>query len=160
MDKVEELRKRFHDARHLCYAYAVGTEQPQTRVNDDGEPSGTAGRPIMGQIQSFGLHNVLVVVVRYFGGILLGTGGLTVAYKTAAQDALQQAQIVERAVEVPLHVSFDYLVMNDVMKAVKEARLRVLNPVYGQQCSLDVLCPQASLPALKNRLSNIESVEL
>ncbi len=160
MDKVEELRKRFHDARHVCYAYAVGTGQPQTRVNDDGEPSGTAGRPIMGQILSFGLHNVLVVVVRYFGGILLGTGGLTVAYKTAAQDALQQAQIVERAVEVPLHVSFDYLVMNDVMKAIKEARLRVLNPVYGQQCSLDVLCPQASLPALKNRLSNIESVEL
>ena len=152
MSIVESYRKRFYDARHVCYAYSVGTDNPQTRVNDDGEPSGTAGRPIMGQIQSNGLNNILIIVVRYFGGILLGTGGLIVAYKSAAADAIENAQIVEKIVEIPMHLQFDYLVMNDVMKIIKDANLSVMNPVYDLDCSFDILCPKSCYESLKNRL--------
>ncbi len=160
MSIVESYRKRFYDARHVCYAYSVGTDNPQTRVNDDGEPSGTAGRPIMGQIQSYGLNNILIIVVRYFGGILLGTGGLIVAYKSAAADAIENAQIVEKIVEIPMHLQFDYLVMNDVMKIIKDANLSVMNPVYDLDCCFDILCPKSCYESLKNRLLKVESLVL
>ncbi len=160
MEKVDAFRKRFYDARHVCYAYSIGVENPQTRVNDDGEPSGTAGRPIMGQILSFGLNNILIIVVRYFGGILLGTGGLIVAYKSAAADALGNARVVEKIQEEPLHLQFDYLVMNDVMKILKDEKLNVMNPVYGQDCHFDLLCPKSRVGALKDRLLKVESIVL
>lgn len=160
MSIVDSYRKKFYDARHVCYAYTVGTDNPQTRVNDDGEPSGTAGRPIMGQIQSFGLNNILIIVVRYFGGILLGTGGLIVAYKSAASEAIQAAEVVEKIVEIPIHLQFDYLVMNDVMKILKDEKLSVMNPIYDQDCCFDILCPKSRYEVLKSRLLKVESLVL
>ncbi len=160
MAKVEEIRKRYHDARHACYAYSVGVEQPQTRANDDGEPSGTAGKPILGQIRSFGLDNVVIVVVRYFGGILLGTGGLTVAYKTAAAEALAAGEKVEKTLECDLCLECDYLCLNDVMKIAKEQNLTLLNPVYDQICRMTLRCPKSRVEALRLRLEKIESLRL
>ena len=155
---VERYRRQYHDARHCCYAYSVGAENPQTRANDDGEPSGTAGRPILGQIASFALSNVVIVVVRYFGGILLGTGGLTVAYKSAAADALQRGSIVEKTVEYPLSLACDYLRVNEVMKIVKERKLPMLSPVYDQVCSMTLMVPRSELPSLRERLEKVPSL--
>ncbi len=117
--RLEHYRKAYHDARHVCYAYMLGAEREEFRANDDGEPSGTAGRPILGQINSAGLTNILVVVIRYFGGILLGTGGLIVAYKEATRDAISNATIVERDVMVKKRLVFGYEKMNEVMKTLK-----------------------------------------
>ncbi len=155
---VEGYRKRFHDARHCCYAYSVGVEQPQTRANDDGEPSGTAGRPILGQISSFQLNNVVIVVVRYFGGVLLGTGGLTVAYKTAAAEALKAGTIVDKTLEVPLSLSCDYLCINDVMKLVKDEKLQSVAPVYDQVCRMTLMVPKSRLEGIRGKLEKIESL--
>ncbi len=160
MSLVEDLRKRYHDARHCCYAYSVGVDSPQTRANDDGEPSGTAGRPILGQIRSFGLDNVLIAVVRYFGGVLLGTGGLTVAYKSAAADALEKAQTVEKTLEDAICLSCDYLCINEVMKLVKEEKLGLVDPVYDQVCTMTLRVPKSSRESLENRLLKIESLRL
>lgn len=160
MEKVGELRKRFHDARHVCFAYSVGVEQPQTRAGDDGEPSGTAGRPILGQISSYGLNNVLIIVVRYFGGILLGTGGLTVAYKTAASEALAAAAVVEKTLLSDISFSCDYVCVNEVMKLVKEEKLSVTDAVYDQTCLFTVACAKSSRERLIGRLEKIDSVRL
>ena len=113
--QLEMLRKQYHDARHHCYAYRLGEEPYEIRYNDDGEPSGTAGKPIFGQIQSFGLTNVLIVVVRYFGGVKLGTGGLIQAYKTAAKDAIENGKIITKIWTGKLEIRFNYLQMNDVI---------------------------------------------
>jgi len=133
---LEELRKEYYDARHHCYAYVTGFDKSAWRVNDDGEPSGTAGRPIHGQIQSKDLTNILIVVIRYFGGIKLGVGGLINAYKTAAADALSQAEIVERTVNEIYKLNFTYEAMNDVMKIVKDDGLQLLNTQFDLECSL------------------------
>lgn len=127
---LETYRKEYYDARHVCYAYMLGADREEFRANDDGEPSGTAGRPILGQINSFGLTNILVIVVRYFGGILLGTGGLIVAYKEATQDALNNASIVERDVMLYKEWRFSYEKMNDVMKALKAIEAKILEQGY------------------------------
>lgn len=127
---LDEYRRRYHDARHCCYAYVLGADGAEWRANDDGEPSGTAGRPILGQIHSFGLTQVLVVVVRYFGGILLGTGGLIVAYKEATADALSRADIVERVVTERQELTFGYEEMDRVMRALRQRGARIINQDY------------------------------
>ncbi|MBL7903530.1 MAG: YigZ family protein [Bacteroidales bacterium] len=134
--ELEAIRKEYYDARHHCYAYVIGFNREAYRINDDGEPSGTAGRPIHGQILSYDLTNVLIVVVRYFGGIKLGVSGLINAYKTAAGDALSQAEIAEMTVNEVYEVSFDYTVMNEIMKIVKEENLELLNTKFDLDCSL------------------------
>lgn len=137
-EHLDRIKKQYFDARHHCYAYALGPKGETFRANDDGEPSGTAGRPIHGQILSAGLTNVLVIVVRYFGGILLGTSGLIVAYKEASRDALSQAQIKECTVDNRYRIQFDYLSMNSVMKILKEYSMVPQNQQYDMACSLEV----------------------
>lgn len=123
---LEQYRKDFFDARHVCYAWVLGPNRDASRCSDDGEPSGTAGRPIMGRLDSLGLTNILVVVVRYFGGILLGTGGLVVAYREATADALQQAEIVTKDVLLPRTLRFPYEQMNSVMRTLKDIEAQIL----------------------------------
>lgn len=131
IDEVKELldkyRKEYYDARHVCYAYMLDPDQTEFRANDDGEPSGTAGRPILGQIRSNNLTCILVVVVRYFGGILLGTSGLIVAYKEATADALHNAEIIEKAVMLPRTLRFPYEKMNEAMRTLKEINAHILS---------------------------------
>lgn len=135
---VAGLKKEYHDARHHCYAYRLGYLGDRFRANDDGEPSGSAGRPILGRIDSAGLSDVLVVVVRYFGGIKLGIPGLIRAYKTATEDALASAGIVEKTAAVQYGVYFDYLRMNDVMKLLKDMKIEVLSRDFGESCAVTV----------------------
>jgi len=135
-NELEQIRKDYYDARHHCYAYVIGFDKSAWRANDDGEPSGTAGRPIYGQLQSKDLTNVLLVVVRYFGGIKLGVSGLINAYKSAAADALAQADIVERTVNEIYELKFNYDAMNDIMKIVKDDGLLLLNTQFDLECSL------------------------
>lgn len=134
---LQQYRKQFFDARHVCYAYILGADRDQTRANDDGEPSGTAGRPILGQINSMELTNILVIVVRYFGGILLGTGGLIVAYKEATQDALQQAELLEIEVKAQHRVRYTYELTQTVMRYIKDAKAQQLQTDYDNtHCTL------------------------
>ncbi len=138
---IANIKKEYFDARHHCYAWRIGAGGEQWRANDDGEPSGTAGRPILGQMLSSGLSDMLIVVVRYFGGILLGTSGLIVAYRSAAADAIANAAIVEKTATERYEISFDYSQMNAVMKYLKEQRLAPLNPQWGSQCTLQTCVP-------------------
>lgn len=155
---LEAYRKTYYDARHVCYAYAIGPDASETRTSDDGEPSGTAGRPIQGQIQSFGLTNVLVVVIRYFGGILLGTGGLVVAYKSAAADALQAAEILEKTVDVEFSIHFEFPYMNDVMKLVKSLEAQILEQNYDTNCGMRLRIRKRDAEHLEKALSKIETL--
>ena len=125
-DILASYRKKYYDARHVCYAYMLGADKADFRANDDGEPSSTAGKPILGQINSYDLTNVLVIVVRYYGGVNLGTGGLIVAYRTAAADALDHATIETRLVEEVITYSFPYPMMNAVMRVIKEMQPRIV----------------------------------
>jgi uncharacterized YigZ family protein len=135
---LDLLRKEHPKARHHCYAYRMGLDKNNFRANDDGEPSGTAGKPILGQIDSFGLSNVFIVVVRYFGGTLLGTSGLINAYRQGAQDALQKALIVEKIVEDSFRLTFPYAIMPDVMNAVKKLEINVVNQVFEEDARLEI----------------------
>ena len=126
-ENLERLRKEHFSARHWCYAYQIGTEKIQYRANDDGEPNNSAGMPIYGQIQSFGLTNILIVVVRIFGGTKLGVGGLITAYKTTAQLAIEASEIVEKTIDVFFEITFDYKNMNKVMRVIKEKQLQIVN---------------------------------
>lgn len=135
---LENLRKIYYDARHHCYAYVLGARQETYRANDDGEPSSTAGKPIYGQILSFGLTNVLIVVVRYFGGTKLGTSGLITAYKTASADALSKASVVEKTVMRHYTVSFPYERMNRVMRIVKDLQLQVVGQDADTECRMEI----------------------
>lgn len=148
-------RKKYHDARHLCYAYVLGAERIHYRANDDGEPSGTAGRPILGQINARGLTDVLVVVVRYFGGILLGTGGLITAYKEAAAEALNQALIVEKTVDCMMEVFFEYAFMDAVMSAVKMFGARITAQEFNENCRIKLTAPVAHKSMLCNELEKV-----
>ena len=154
-ERLQDFRKAYYDARHVCYAYVLGAGGAEWRANDDGEPSGTAGRPILGQINSRGLTDVLVVVVRYFGGILLGTGGLITAYKAAAADALDRAPVAERTVERTVSVRFEYPLMNEVMRAVKDIGAQVLSQSYDQDCRLVLSIRLHDAPALLGRLEKL-----
>lgn len=149
--KLDEYRKKYHDARHVCYAYVVGKtdEDCVTRSSDDGEPSGTAGKPMLTQLVSNGLHDVMAVVVRYFGGVLLGTGGLVVAYRSAMEDALQNARIVEKTVEDEITVDFEYEKMNSIMKVVKDNSLKIVSQQFDLKCSVTVLVPKSKTAMVK-----------
>lgn len=155
---LEGYRKTYYDARHVCYAYALGPDASETRANDDGEPSGTAGRPILGQIQSVGLTNILVVVIRYFGGILLGTGGLVVAYKAAAADALQNAEILQKTIDLDFAIRFEFPFMNDVMKLVKTLDVQILSQDYDMDCGMKLRIRQRDAERLESALGKIETL--
>lgn len=157
-EKVREKQKEYHDARHHCYAWRIGQGEGETKVGDDGEPSGTAGRPILGQILSAGLTNVVVVVVRYFGGIKLGTGGLIVAYKEATSDALQNAQIETRTFNARLTVTFPYLAMNGVMKALKDSSAKVLSQNFDTDCGMSLSIRLGEKDGLVARLTDVDGV--
>ena len=150
------LRKEYHDARHHCYAYRLGHLGEVFRSSDDGEPSGSAGRPILGQIDSAGLSDVLVVVVRYFGGIKLGIPGLIRAYKTSTADALASGTIVEKIASRKFRISFGYLAMNDVMKIIKDMSLPVLSQDFGLDCSAEL---SVRLDSVEDFLSRAGAVE-
>lgn len=135
---IDSLKKEYHDARHHCYAYRLGLDGAKFRANDDGEPSGSAGRQILGQLDSAGLSDVLVVVVRYFGGIKLGIPGLIRAYRTSTADALSKAEVVEKVAGKNYRLTFDYLAMNDVMKVLKDLNIPQSNQDFGTSCSIDV----------------------
>ena len=149
---VDSLKKEYHDARHHCFAYRLGLDGSRYRMNDDGEPSSTAGRPILSQIDSAGLSDVLVVVVRYFGGIKLGVPGLIKAYKTAAQDALAQAAKVEKTAAVSYHIEFDYMNMDSVMRTLKDMDIPQSGQNFGQLCSMDIRVRLSQQEELTKRL--------
>jgi len=156
---LEKYRKDYYDARHVCYAYSIGPEGEEYRANDDGEPSGTAGRPILGQIQSFGLTNILVVVIRYFGGILLGTGGLVVAYKTAAAEALTAAVIMEKTVDQDFRFRFEFPFMNDVMRIVKNLDAQIVEQGYEMDCIMHLRIRKNDAPRLEAALGKVETLQ-
>ena len=153
---VDGLKKKYHDARHHCYAYRLGLDGSRFRANDDGEPASSAGRPILGQIDSAGLSDVLVVVVRYFGGIKLGIPGLIRAYKSSTADALAQAQVMEKVAGRNYRLDFDYLSMNAVMKVVKDLSLPQKDLSFGEACSLTVRVRLSAEADFCSRMSGIE----
>lgn len=154
-DIVAQYRAKYYDARHVCYAYMLGAEYKDFRANDDGEPSSTAGKPILGQINSRSLTDVLVVVVRYYGGVNLGTGGLIVAYRTAAADALDHCQQVARQVEETITYEYPYIMMNDVMRIVKELSPRILAQAFDNTCSITLAIRKSEAGKLRSRLQKL-----
>lgn len=154
-DIVAHYRKKYYDARHVCYAYVIGPDKSEFRANDDGEPSSTAGKPIHGQIVSRDLTNILVIVVRYYGGVNLGTGGLIVAYRSAAQEALDAAEIVEKQVEEVIVHNFQYAEMNAVMKVVKDTKCTVIAQNFDNDCTITLKIRQSEAEYLKERLKKI-----
>lgn len=159
-DIVAELKKKYHDARHHCYAYRLGYLGDRFRANDDGEPSGSAGRPILGQIDSRGLSDVLVVVVRYFGGIKLGIPGLIRAYKTSTAEALDNAGTVEKIAGKWFRIDFGYGAMNQVMKVLKDMDLRQKDQDFGNECSLKAWVRLSVEDDFKDRLSGVEGCRI
>jgi uncharacterized YigZ family protein len=157
--ETDRLRKEYYDARHICWAYMLGPERKDFRSNDDGEPSGTAGKPILGQINSNGLTNILIAVVRYFGGIKLGTSGLIAAYKEAAAKAIGAAQIVEKTVDCRIAFSFEYPFVNDVMKIVKDMEPSIIIQVFDVNCNITLEIRKTRFEGLKNRLGKVESLQ-
>lgn len=158
--RVGDVQKKYYDARHVCYAYMLGAERTDFRANDNGEPSGTAGRPILGQINARGLTNVLVVVVRYFGGVKLGTGGLAAAYKLAAAEALGAANVVGRTMDEAVELRFEYAFMNDVMRIVKEEGADILAQDYDTACRMTLRIRKSTMPRLRARLQKVETMML
>ena len=157
---LETYQKKYYDARHVCYAYMLGHERKDFRANDNGEPSGTAGKPILGQINSYELTDVLIIVVRYFGGIKLGTSGLIVAYRTAASEALTNAKIEERTVDDMLTVLFEYPFMNDVMRIVKEEQPDILEQSYDMDCRMTLRIRRSMMGKLRARLEKVETLRV
>lgn len=157
-DYLEEYQKKYYDARHVCYAYMLGAERKEFRANDNGEPSGTAGKPILGQINSKELTDVLVIVVRYFGGIKLGTSGLIVAYRTAAAQALEEAEVIEKTVDEEVTVIFEYPFMNDVMRIVKEEEPEILEQTYDMDCLMRLRIRKSAMPRMRARLEKVETL--
>lgn len=152
---IEQYRKKYFDARHVCYAYMLGAERLQFRANDDGEPSGTGGKPILGQINSNELTDVLVVVIRYYGGVNLGTGGLIVAYRTAAAAAISDSTIVTRQVEELVKFSFPYVMMNSVMRIVKEMSPRIISQTYDNTCEMTFSIRKSEAAVLREKLDKL-----
>ncbi len=159
VDEVKQLidgyRKKYYDARHVCYAYMLGAERTEFRANDDGEPSSTAGKPILGQIYSAELTDILIVVVRYYGGVNLGTSGLIVAYREAAADAIAHCQVETRQVEEVVSYSFAYPMMNDVMRIVKDMGPRIVSQTYDNTCDIKLAIRQSEAPQLRQRLAKL-----
>lgn len=159
VDEVKELiaqyRKRYYDARHVCYAYMLGAERTEFRANDDGEPSSTAGKPILGQINSHELTDILIVVVRYYGGVNLGTSGLIVAYREAAADAIAHATVETRQVEELVRYSFAYPQMNDVMRIIKDMNPRIVSQTYDNTCEIVLSIRKGEADQLRQRLGKL-----
>ena len=159
VDEIKDLiagyRKKYYDARHVCYAYMLGPERLEFRANDDGEPSSTAGKPILGQINSNELTNILIVVVRYYGGVNLGTSGLIVAYREAAADALAHANIETRQVEEIVKYTFAYPQMNDVMRIVKDMNPRIVSQTYDNTCEIVLSIRKSEAEQLKSKLAKL-----
>lgn len=155
---LDSLRKQHHSARHWCYAFQIGTEKIHFRANDDGEPSNSAGMPIYGQIQSFEITNVLVVVVRYFGGIKLGVGGLIVAYRAAAQMALEASEIVEKTIDIHYLISFDYKNMNKVMRVIKEKNLDIVSQKMEMSCEIEIKTRKKNAEMVFDIFSNLYEI--
>lgn len=157
---LEQLKKEHHNARHHCYAWRLGKEEITFRANDDGEPSSTAGKPILGQLQSFDVTNVFLVVVRYFGGTLLGTGGLINAYKTAAADALNNAKIVTKIIRERYKVHFTYPLMNDVMMIIKQENLNIIDTQFEIECDLIFSVRKSESKRIEEIFQNFYGVEI
>lgn len=159
VDEVKEIvamyRKKYYDARHVCWAYMLGHERIEFRANDDGEPSSTAGKPILGQINSAELTNILVVVIRYYGGVNLGTGGLIVAYRTAAADAIANANIEERLIEEEIVYNYPYVMMNDVMRIVKDLQPRIVSQTFDNTCEIKLSIRKSEAPRLRSLLDKL-----
>ncbi|MEN9917613.1 MAG: hypothetical protein RL662_49 [Bacteroidota bacterium] len=156
--EIEKLRKEYYDARHICWAYMLGANRKEFRANDDGEPSGTAGKPILGQINSNELTDILVAVIRYFGGVKLGTSGLIVAYREAAAEAIQNAEIVDKTVDLDISFEFEYPFMNDVMKVVKDLEPSILEQQYNMDCYMCLRIRKGLFDEMVSRLKKIESL--
>lgn len=154
-DIVQAYRKKYYDARHVCYAYVLGHEREVFRANDDGEPSSTAGKPILGQINSNELTDILIVVVRYYGGVNLGTSGLIVAYRTAAAEALASSNVVVKQIETVITYNFPYVMMNSVMRVVKELKPRIISQNYDSTCEIKLGIRRSEAELLKSRLEKL-----
>ena len=154
-DILARYRKKYFDARHVCYAYMLGPERTEFRANDDGEPSSTAGKPILGQINSNELTDILIVVVRYYGGVNLGTSGLIVAYREAAADAISHSEIETRQVEEIITYNFPYPMMNDVMRIVKDMQPRIVSQTYDNTCEIRLSIRKSEAEQLRNRLQKL-----
>ena len=159
VEEIKEIlagyRKKYFDARHVCYAYMLGPERTEFRANDDGEPSSTAGKPILGQINSNELTDILIVVVRYYGGVNLGTSGLIVAYREAAADAIAHSKIETRQVEEIITYNFPYPMMNDVMRIVKDMQPRIVSQTYDNTCEIRLSIRKSEAEQLRNRLQKL-----
>jgi uncharacterized YigZ family protein len=159
VDEVKKIiavyRRKYYDARHCCYAYMLGPDREEFRANDDGEPSSTAGKPILGQINSAELTDILIVVVRYYGGVNLGTGGLIVAYRAAAAEAISNANIEIRQVEETIKYDFTYPMMNDVMRIVKELQPKIIDQKFDNTCSITLRIRKSEAELLKSRLKKL-----
>lgn len=159
-DCLEQLRKEFYDARHHCYAYQLGFDKSSYRINDDGEPSGTAGRPIFGQIQSFDLTNILIVVIRYFGGTKLGISGLINAYRTSAKEAIENNSIQTRTIDEIYKIQFKYPSMNRVMKIMKDHKLEQMDQIFEMECELKFIVRKGEANFIYDKLSKIEDLKI
>ena len=159
-DLIADYKKQYHNARHVCYAYVLGPDRDDFRFNDDGEPSGTAGKPILGQINARNLTNVLVVVVRYFGGILLGTGGLVTAYREAASDALEQAEIIEKTVDSGIRIEFEYPDIEVIMSTIRACEAEIVQQDFQATCTMVLLVPLAYKPSLIDSLEKVSKIEV
>lgn len=157
---LDDLRKQHHSARHWCYAFQTGTDKVYFRANDDGEPNNSAGMPIYGQIQSFEVTNVLVIVVRYFGGVKLGVGGLIAAYKTAAQMALEVSDIIEKTIDIHYLIRFDYKNMNKVMRVIKEKNLDIISQKMEMSCEIEIATRKKNAEMIFDIFSNLYEVEI
>jgi len=153
-EKLDLLRKKYYDATHHCYAYILGKDKKNFRANDDGEPNGTAGLPILGQIKSKNITNALVVVVRYFGGTKLGVGGLVSAYKTAAAEVLSQSKIIEKILSQSITFHFDYLQMNEIMKIIKDYELKILSQKFDNQCEITLQVREDLVEEITKKIAN------
>ncbi len=152
---VAEFRKKYYDARHVCWAYMLGADRTDFRANDDGEPSSTAGKPILGQINKNELTDILIIVVRYYGGVNLGTSGLIVAYRTVAAEAIANAEIVSQFVEEEVVFDFPYIMMNDVMKIIKDMSPRIISQTYDNTCEMKLSIRKSEAPMLKAKLDKL-----
>nr|WP_163216846.1 YigZ family protein [Bacteroides sp. 224] len=159
-DHLEVYQKKYYDSRHVCYAYMLGADRKDFRANDNGEPSGTAGKPILGQINSNELTDILVIVVRYFGGIKLGTSGLIVAYKAAAAEAIANATIIEKTVDEEITVMFEFPFMNDIMRIVKEEEPTIVSQIYDMDCTMTLSIRKSKMEKLRARLEKVDSARL
>ena len=159
-ERVAAYRKQYYDARHVCWAYMLGSDRQNFRANADGEPSSTAGKPILGQINSNGLTDILIVVIRYFGGIELGTSGLIVAYRTAAAEAIAAAEVEERTVDEDITVVFEYPYLNGIMRIVKEDGPQIIAQRFEMDCEMTLRIRKGEAEKLKNRLAKVETAYL